>query len=32
VSERSGVVDTILVTNGETVEYGHPLMRLRPLD
>jgi acetyl-CoA carboxylase biotin carboxyl carrier protein len=31
VSEHSGVVDTILVTNGETVEYGHPLMRLRPL-
>ncbi len=31
VAEQAGVVDAILVTNGETVEYGHPLMRLRPI-
>ncbi len=31
VAEQAGVVEAILVTNGETVEYGHPLMRLRPL-
>lgn len=31
VAEQAGVVEAILVTNGETVEYGHPLLRLRPL-
>ncbi|HEU5423729.1 MAG TPA: acetyl-CoA carboxylase biotin carboxyl carrier protein [Nitrolancea sp.] len=29
VSERGGVVTEIFVTNGEAVEYGHPLLRLR---
>ena len=29
IAERSGVVTEIFVTNGEAVEYGHPLMRLR---
>jgi acetyl-CoA carboxylase biotin carboxyl carrier protein len=29
VAERAGVVVEILATNGEAVEYGHPLMRLR---
>ena len=31
VAEKEGVIDAILVTNGETVEYGHPLIRLRLL-
>ena len=31
-SERSGVVEEIYVTNGEAVEYGHRLMRLRLTD
>ena len=30
VADRSGVIDAVLVENGETVEYGHPLYRLRP--
>jgi acetyl-CoA carboxylase biotin carboxyl carrier protein len=29
VSERAGRVEEIYVTNGEAVEYGHPLLRLR---
>ena len=29
VAERAGVVEDIFVTNGEAVEYGHPLMRIR---
>ena len=29
VAEQAGIVDEIFVTNGETVEFGHPLMRLR---
>lgn len=31
VAEQAGIVEAILVTNGETVEYGHPLLRLRPV-
>jgi acetyl-CoA carboxylase biotin carboxyl carrier protein len=31
VADRPGIVDAVLVQNGETVEYGHPLFRLRPL-
>jgi acetyl-CoA carboxylase biotin carboxyl carrier protein len=27
-SDRSGMVDEILVSNGQPVEYGSPLMRL----
>jgi acetyl-CoA carboxylase biotin carboxyl carrier protein len=30
VADRPGIVEEILVQNGETVEYGHPLFRLRP--
>lgn len=30
VADRPGVVDSVLVENGEAVEYGHPLIRLRP--
>jgi acetyl-CoA carboxylase biotin carboxyl carrier protein len=29
VAEQAGVVAEIFVSNGETVEFGHPLMRLR---
>lgn len=29
VSEWSGTVEEVLVTDGEAVEYGHPLMRVR---
>ncbi|HET7037054.1 MAG TPA: acetyl-CoA carboxylase biotin carboxyl carrier protein [Thermomicrobiaceae bacterium] len=29
VAERGGEVTEIFVTNGEAVEYGHPLLRLR---
>lgn len=29
IAERSGVVTEIYVTNGEAVEYGHPLLRIR---
>lgn len=31
VADRPGLVDAILVENGETVEYGHPIFRLRPV-
>jgi acetyl-CoA carboxylase biotin carboxyl carrier protein len=30
VTDRNGVIDAVLVENGEAVEYGHPLFRLRP--
>ncbi len=30
VAERSGTIVEILVENGQPVEYGQPLMRLRP--
>lgn len=30
VADRPGVVDAVLVENGEAVEFGHPLFRLRP--
>jgi acetyl-CoA carboxylase biotin carboxyl carrier protein len=30
VADRSGVIDAVLVENGEAVEYGHPLIRMRP--
>lgn len=30
IADRSGVIDAVLVENGETVEYGHPLFRMRP--
>lgn len=30
VADRSGIVHEVLVENGETVEYGHPIFRLRP--
>ena len=29
-AERAGVVETVLVGNGQPVEYGSPLMRLKP--
>ncbi|MEX2425655.1 MAG: acetyl-CoA carboxylase biotin carboxyl carrier protein [Thermomicrobiaceae bacterium] len=29
VADRPGVIEAMLVENGETVEYGHPLFRLR---
>lgn len=32
VADHAGVVEAILVTNGETVEYGHPLIRIRPFE
>ncbi|MBX6341665.1 MAG: acetyl-CoA carboxylase, biotin carboxyl carrier protein, partial [Thermomicrobiaceae bacterium] len=31
VAERAGVVEEIYVKDGDAVEYGSPLMRLRPL-
>ncbi|HET7094820.1 MAG TPA: biotin/lipoyl-containing protein [Thermomicrobiales bacterium] len=31
-ADRAGVVDAILVTNAQAVEYGSPLVRLRPAD
>ncbi|HEU0115146.1 MAG TPA: acetyl-CoA carboxylase biotin carboxyl carrier protein, partial [Thermomicrobiales bacterium] len=31
VADRGGVVDAILVENGQAVEYGSPLVRLRPV-
>lgn len=30
VADRPGVIEAMLVENGETVEYGHPLFRMRP--
>jgi acetyl-CoA carboxylase biotin carboxyl carrier protein len=30
IADRPGVIDEILVENGEAVEFGHPLFRLRP--
>lgn len=30
VADRPGVIDAVLVENGEAVEFGHPLFRLRP--
>jgi acetyl-CoA carboxylase biotin carboxyl carrier protein len=30
VADRPGTVDEVLVENGEAVEYGHPLIRIRP--
>jgi acetyl-CoA carboxylase biotin carboxyl carrier protein len=30
VADRPGVIDSVLVENGETVEFGHPLFRMRP--
>jgi acetyl-CoA carboxylase biotin carboxyl carrier protein len=30
VADRPGIVETIHVTNGETVEYGQPLVSIRP--
>lgn len=30
VAERAGTIVEILVENGQPVEYGQPLMRLRP--
>ena len=30
VADRAGVIDAVLVENGEAVEFGHPLFRLRP--
>ena len=29
VADRPGTIEAVLVENGETVEYGHPLFRLR---
>lgn len=31
VAEFAGIVEEILVKNGDPVEYGHPLMRVRPV-
>jgi acetyl-CoA carboxylase biotin carboxyl carrier protein len=30
VADRPGVIEAMLVENGETVEFGHPLFRMRP--
>jgi acetyl-CoA carboxylase biotin carboxyl carrier protein len=30
VADRPGVIDEILAENGEAVEFGHPLFRMRP--
>ena len=30
VADRPGVIDAVLVENGEAVEFGHPLFRMRP--
>ncbi len=30
VADRPGVIDAVLVEDGEAVEFGHPLFRLRP--
>jgi acetyl-CoA carboxylase biotin carboxyl carrier protein len=30
VADRPGVIDDVLVENGEAVEFGHPLFRMRP--
>jgi acetyl-CoA carboxylase biotin carboxyl carrier protein len=30
VADRPGVIESVLVENGEAVEFGHPLFRLRP--
>jgi acetyl-CoA carboxylase biotin carboxyl carrier protein len=30
VADRPGIIDEVLVENGEAVEFGHPLYRMRP--
>jgi acetyl-CoA carboxylase biotin carboxyl carrier protein len=30
VADRPGIIDEVLVENGEAVEFGHPLFRMRP--